>query len=306
MSETNLAWSTTFTDDEKEIVPCPLCASLDYQKVVEEWSLAVVRCRTCGLMYTNPRLKGSHLNYWFEENEAETRQKFMEKYGAVLRGEKAHPRDRHYEKHLEEIAQVKPTGELLDVGAHCGFLMRLAKNWHVTGVEPSPLFARFAQEYFGLDVRIGLLHEVDLPKHHYDVVVMTDVLEHVANPREVLGQVHALLKSDGLVYIKIPNGNWSRVKQWVLVRLLGRKNFDIWDCREHVVHYTPRTLRKMLEASGYRVRRIGLFEPVQAGKKVHLLRLLAWSLSSGIYWMTGWVSPFSASLIAEAQPRETR
>ncbi|MFP4323308.1 MAG: class I SAM-dependent methyltransferase [Anaerolineales bacterium] len=299
-----LHWQDTFPAEAKETVPCPLCGAADYRTLVTEWSLGVVKCQHCGLIYTNPRLKESHKNYWYDDDAADAEARFLDKYGAVFRGERPHDRDPHYQAHLAEIARVKPSGAFLDVGAHCGFLMRLGTDrWDMVGVEPSPLFARFAQEYFGLDVRAGLLEEVDLPPRHFDVVAMTDVLEHVGDPGPLLEQVRAVLKPDGLLYIKVPHGDWNRVKQAVLVGLLRSQRFDIWDSREHVVFYTQKTLRAMLEKHGYRVRRIGIAQPINAGGGVHPLRQTAWALSMGMYRATGgWVSPFAASLIAEAHP----
>jgi SAM-dependent methyltransferase len=253
-------------------------------------------------MYTNPRLKSAYQNYWFDEDEAVAEKQFLAKYGPVFRGEKAHDRDEHYRSHLRDIYKIKPKGKFLDLGAHCGFLMRLAVaeyQWEIMGVEPSPLFARFAREFFKLDVRQGFVGELDLPRHSFDVVAMTDVLEHVGDPKVLLGQVHHLLKPDGLLYIKVPNGQWNRVKQ----ALLPRQRFDIWDSREHLVHYTQKTLGKMLEASGYRVAKIHIAAPVNAGKGVHPLRLLAWGTAEGLYRLSGgWVPPLAASLIAEAHP----
>jgi SAM-dependent methyltransferase len=278
-----------------------------YRTIATEWSLGIAQCNSCGLLYTNPRLKNSHANYWGEENDAEREQYLLNKYGRVFDGTEPHGRDESYDRHLRDIERVKPSGHLLDIGSHCGFFLRRARgrDWTLTGIEPSPISARLAREKFGLDVRTGMLREVDLPARHFDIVTMTDVFEHVPNPRELLRQVRTVIKDDGLLYIKVPHGNWNRLKQRLLVDLLHSQQFDIWDSREHLAHYTARTLRRMIEMSGYRVARIWIHPPINTGRHNHTLRQLPWRLSTAVYFLTGgWISPLAPSLVAEAYPAD--
>ena len=42
----------------------------------------------------------------------------------------------------------------------------------------------------------------DLPKNHFDIVILYDVLDHSHNPIDVMQQVHSLLKLGGTVYVR--------------------------------------------------------------------------------------------------------
>ena len=59
----------------------------------------------------------------------------------------------------------------------------------------------------------------------------------------------------------------------------------IWDSYEHVVHYTDRTLRKMLEAGGFRILEMSIGKPIQVP---------SWHLYVGHYyqypspWILDW------------------
>ena len=61
-----------------------------------------------------------------------------------------------------------------------GNLASIASEHEVTGVECAPEALRYARQSLGDRVRFGRLpHELELPPQSFDVVLMTDVLEHI-------------------------------------------------------------------------------------------------------------------------------
>jgi len=54
--------------------------------------------------------------------------------------------------------------------------------------------------------------------------------------------------------IKVPNGDYNISKQ-KLAKLAGKSGMDIWDCREHVAHYTYKTFEKTAEKSGFKIKK---------------------------------------------------
>jgi hypothetical protein len=67
------------------------------------------------------------------------------------------------------------------------------------GIEPAPAFARYAREVLGVDVRPGLVQDHPLPAGELDAATMWHVLEHVAEPAEVLGALR-----DGAAALRRP------------------------------------------------------------------------------------------------------
>jgi 2-polyprenyl-3-methyl-5-hydroxy-6-metoxy-1,4-benzoquinol methylase len=286
-------WKTHHDAAELERVPCPGCGADRPTRIAEEWGLSVVSCGDCRLIYVSPRLREPEKNYWVGEDAK------RQKYGAIFRGEAAHPRDRNYREHLGVLRRVKPGGRLLDVGTHCGFFLRLARGmgWELTGVEPSGTSAALAREVFQLDVRSGYLHDVGLEPHSFDVATIVDVLEHVPSPRPFLQEVHRYLAPGGVLFIKVPNARYNLLKLRILRQSLGRADFDIFDSREHVVHYTPETLTRVLRDSGFARADFYVPLPIQSG---------AWwkrTAREGLYWaaraqhtLTGRVGPAATDL----------
>ena len=260
-SETPTVWKAHHEGAEVERVPCPGCGADRPSLIAEEWGLSVVSCGACQLIYISPRIRVPEKNYWAGEEVKRT------KYGAILRGEAPHPRDRNYREHLKVLKRAKPRGRLLDVGAHCGFFLRLARGmgWQLTGVEPSETSAALAREAFHVDVRCGYLENAGLEPGAFDVATLIDVLEHVAAPRPLLREIHRFLAPGGLLFIKVPNARYNLLKLRVLRQALRRRDFDIFDSREHVVHYTTETLTRLLHHCGFRRVEFYVPLPIQAG-----------------------------------------
>jgi SAM-dependent methyltransferase len=242
-------------------VVCPRCGTDHPRLVAHEGPLGIVRCQACTLLYVTPRYAEPQAHYHGERDEV------LRKYGAILRGEASHNRDPNYEQELGVLRKLKPRGILLDVGTHCGFFLRKARGmgWTLIGVEPSPIGAELAREFYGLDVRTATLAEAGFPDQFADIVTMVDVFEHIADPRDLLADVRHVLRDDGLVFIKVPNGRYNLFKYRLIRQIMGLRRVEIFDAKEHVVHYTIETLRATLAENGFRVRLDFVPLPIQDG-----------------------------------------
>jgi SAM-dependent methyltransferase len=222
-------WKETYTSDEIEYTNCPLCGDDRQVPLGGQWSLTVVRCQTCSLIYVSPRLKEPEKNYWGEKEKA------IAKYGPIFDGKVSHNRDKNYDMILKMIQGLKPSGSFLDIGTHCGFFLRRARDrgWNLYGVEPSPTGSALAREKFGLNVTTGYLDEARFPTRFFDVVTMLDVIEHVTDPLNLLCEVHRILKNDGILLIKTPNGEYNFLKYRIFVKALRMCRLDAFDIREY-------------------------------------------------------------------------
>lgn len=243
-------------------VPCPFCGAERGETLCVEYvSVGVKRCAECALIYTSPRIKDPEKVYWGDAD------KYVAEARLIFSGKASHHRDPNYREELELIEQHVPQkGRFLDVGCNMGMLLRLARarGWEAVGVEPSPALHGIATEKFGLSVHNCFLDEVPANEAaSFDVVALSDVFEHVTEPRELLQSARRLLKPDGLLFVKVPNARWNILKQRLAERFGRVPTYGIWDSYEHVVHYTDQTLRAMLESGGFEPRLITFARPIQ-------------------------------------------
>jgi 2-polyprenyl-3-methyl-5-hydroxy-6-metoxy-1,4-benzoquinol methylase len=227
-------------------VPCALCGARDTRRLYTKVEHGIERCRRCGLVYANPRAPEEAILQRY------SREYFWNEYlpAAGVPGGRVDYEflDGRNAAVLALIRGRSPEGaRLLEVGSGAGLFLKAAERagWNVAGVELSEAGAAFARDTLGLDVRHGRAEAMPFAAGSFDVAVMFDVLEHLFDPRGVLGAVRRALRPGGTLVVTTPNFDaLSR-------RMLG-VDWAVISPLEHVYYYTERTLRLMLDACGFR------------------------------------------------------
>jgi 2-polyprenyl-3-methyl-5-hydroxy-6-metoxy-1,4-benzoquinol methylase len=198
----------------------------------------IVRCNECGLVYANPRFDSSIVRESYSVVEDPTY--VEEREGRVLTF------SRNLKPFESLVASNSQTRRLLDVGCHIGVMVELAqaRGWEAWGVEPSNWASEQARAR-GLQVITGTLESAEIPTNFFDVVTMWDVIEHLTDPAAELRNVHRVLKPGGIFAIHTID-----IESW-FARLMGQR--WPWLMEMHLYYFSPRTLGKMLEQTGYQV-----------------------------------------------------
>lgn len=199
----------------------------------------LVRCRTCGFHYVNPRLRGDLIFSGYTEGEDPA-------YVSQLQA-----RERTFAASLAEIERAagRP-GKLLDIGTAAGAFVAAAKGrgWDAEGCEPNRWLAEWGARHYGIRIRQGSVFEQPYEEQTFDVITLWDVIEHTLNPREMLDRVRLLLKPGGVLVVNYPDiGSW-------IARALGRRWLFLTSV--HLYYFDRSTIRKMLENSGFAVETV--------------------------------------------------
>jgi SAM-dependent methyltransferase len=237
------------TDVEWRYVACNLCGADDAETLIhdrvrrggEVFDFPIVRCRRCGLIYTNPRAHSTV---------------FGNVAGGAARGDAAVANQPIYRRGMSALDDHLPQtsgrpARLLDVGCAAGDFMAYARNrgWDVVGADISPKLVSKARAR-GFAVVQGDLRELDLAPASYDVVTMWDVIEHLTDPQSYLRHIRRLLRPGGLLFFHTGNARFQIFKARVLSRLLpDRGPFVI--PYQHLYHFDPATARRLLLVTDY-------------------------------------------------------
>ena len=97
-------------------------------------------------------------------------------------------------------------GRLLDVGCGRGDLVQAAQElgWDAEGLDSDPVAVASAR-HRGWRISLGSIAGQQYPADHFDVIVMSHVIEHLADPVAVLEQCHRILKPGGRLVLATPN-----------------------------------------------------------------------------------------------------
>ncbi len=218
-----------------EQVMCNLCQENRTRLFTMRQGMQIVQCVNCGLVYVNPRPDTQRLHLHYNSGQSSRIQYYLDVEVA----------DRRTFFVILDLAErlVPQRGALLDVGPNIGTCLALARErgWATYGIEINAEAARYCREQRALDVLCGAFEEDTYPDNTFNVVLMSDVIEHLRDPFQVMSSVQRVLRPGGVVIISTPNiATWSG-------RLLQIKP------EEHLYYFSPATMERLLRAAGLEV-----------------------------------------------------
>jgi SAM-dependent methyltransferase len=147
------------------------------------------------------------------------------------------------------LARVEaPRGaRLLDLGCGFGFGLDLGEQlwgWQGVGLDPSPA-ARMGAEELGIDIRPALLDDDFAPDAPFAVMLASEVLEHLPDPRAVLALARKHLDDDGVLVLTTPDAEAVRPDT------PGTTLQAVLSVGHHEFLVSASSLRRMLEAIGF-------------------------------------------------------
>jgi 2-polyprenyl-3-methyl-5-hydroxy-6-metoxy-1,4-benzoquinol methylase len=154
---------------------------------------------------------------------------------------------RSFAERLELIERHRPPGRLLDLGCSTGSFMEVAieRGWTARGLDVNRESVRYAREQ-GLDVVCGTFPSPAFDGERYELVVMSDFIEHVPDVRAVLDATRRLLTDDGYLFLTTPDVGA------LAARLTGRRWWHLKPT-EHLVYFDRKTIRTLLASCGFEV-----------------------------------------------------
>lgn len=187
---------------------------------------ALARCTSCRVVFAQEWAEGfDHELYDYYAERAEWPEEDLylpltdKRIGDVLRW----------------LATMAPGRRLLDVGCGEGQLVRVAsrEGWAAKGIDLSESAVAICRR-FGLDCEVQDLFSPDLDSARFDVVTMSEFVEHVPGPSRFLARGLELLAAGGILYVTTPNfdslGRRLLAGEW--------RGID----PGHIAYFTPKTL----------------------------------------------------------------
>jgi 2-polyprenyl-3-methyl-5-hydroxy-6-metoxy-1,4-benzoquinol methylase len=148
------------------------------------------------------------------------------------------------------FAEVPEKIRVLDVGCATGLLgkrLREEKGCFVVGIELDEKMAQEARRHLNQVIIADLDEPFVLNSSTFDVIVFSDILEHLKNPAGLLKKLEHNLSDDGFYLISVPNIAFIKVR---FDLLLGKFDYNsrggIMD-ETHLHFYTRKTLLDLLK-----------------------------------------------------------
>lgn len=214
------------------------------------WRL--VRCTGCGLIYRSPAEKREHLLSTYTDARPER---------DAMRALHLAQRDtyRSQARRLQRIMRRRGSG--LEVGSYVGAFLAAAREqrWQFEGLDVNPHINTFTRS-LGFHVHDGDL-DTFRAQRAYDAVAIWNTFDQLPDPAAAARSARRLLAPDGVLAVRVPNGEcyatWRRRLHGPLgafaVTLLAQNNLLTFPYR---YGFSPASLSRLLAGAGFRVLRV--------------------------------------------------
>ncbi len=157
------------------------------------------------------------------------------------------------------LKNIKNNTDVLEFGADNGYMteyMKTTLNCNVSIVEINDVVAQTALQFSNKSF-IGEEYG-DIEKYYwktndkYDHILFADVLEHLYNPHQVLGNCMDLLKENGTILFSIPNVSHNSIIIDLIKNNFQYRKLGLLDTT-HIRFFTRKTLTNLVSNLGLKI-----------------------------------------------------
>lgn len=224
----------------------------DLTDFTNTYDARLVVCENCGLVCRDPRFspQASLQAYAQDDYAPEWLEQTFEEYYRAFRLQ------------MPELGiKIGRAATVLEIGSYVGGFLAAAGDygWHAQGVDVGRRVSEFTRGK-GLDVFQGTLAQADLASGSFDAVFVWVCFDQLPDPWAELKEIRRLLKKGGWLVLEVPSGDFIKLllrmthmvpslavreQAWKLLAYTGLAGFP------YQIGYTPATLRRILNASGF-------------------------------------------------------
>lgn len=203
----------------------------------------VVACARCFAEFASPRPDIGELVRYYDTGETDLEQ-FIDRYRVLYRRLDYGGLKEARFLLQKVIGLVPPPARLFDVACGQGWHMAAARDlgYQACGMDVSAAALAVCRDLLGFpagDLVEGLFEEYEVNDRNaggYDVIIMSQVLEHVLEPLIWIEKAVALLKNGGVLVVAVPNHRSLEMK-------FRGQRYAFYCPPEHLNFFSPETFR---------------------------------------------------------------
>lgn len=234
---------------------CPCCGGKNLSQYIDckdftvsSAIFSIVLCGDCKLKFTSPRVAEGDIAGYYESEDyishSGTRKGLINRLYLLVR-------NYTLKQKVGLIASFNLSGNnVLDYGAGTGDFLNALKRaeYIVSGVEPSAQARTLAKSKHGLELFDGINH-ASFTIHHFDVITLWHVLEHIHQLNETLQKFKSLLKDDGVLLVAVPNADSYDARVY-------KEFWAAYDVPRHLYHFNIESMKELMKRNGFVIEKV--------------------------------------------------
>lgn len=188
------------------VTKCPICGHHNCTFVFKVYCANYVQCRSCSHYYINAIPSDEELEAFYTKDERYHRDYVDKKTADIRVNLVALPKAKWVINCFKNAYGAKPR-KILDVGAGSGHFVEACRKlgFKADGLELSRSAIDFCADHFGFNLINKDYLESPMYWRDYDVVTFWGVIEHVANPMEMLRMsVKKKINGKRMIVVSVP------------------------------------------------------------------------------------------------------
>ena len=222
---------------------CKVCDSDKYNKIGEikgiwKENKSVYQCEKCSLYFIESPSDEEIFLLYKNEYHNDIKNKIFEFAKSKMR----------YARCLNQFNFIKDftncdNKKVCEIGAFDGLLLNIFKNNNseVHGYELNDNAREYAKNKYNIDLKPDFLKD----NQKYDIIILSHVIEHFKEPKEILLKIKSMLNENGFIYIEVPNSPmFNQCSYNTLIKYLTTT---------HTVNFNIDNLRTFIENCGLKI-----------------------------------------------------
>lgn len=222
---------------------CPICHH--HSSIKKSVNLPrFYTCLWCSGNYLKTKIAGSYPKTYFVQDKAPSVfAKLADRFFEELYQIKIN--------NILDLVDSKDDPKILDYGCGLGKLVEMLRGRGVKayGYEPSAGALMMSRKK-----KLPVYQKLKVVKGGYDLIMLWHSLEHTGNPFRVVQKLKKLLKRGGKLLLAVPNADSFEVT-------IARDKWFHYTYPLHLIHFTPKSIRLMLESAKFNTVLIDFFNP---------------------------------------------
>lgn len=163
-----------------------------------------------------------------------------------------------HSRKLDQVLKILPqdSRHVLDIGCSSGLLTAaLAEalpEGKITGLDSYKDAIKFAKvKYPHIEFVVADAHKLPFKNKTFDLIICTETLEHLINPKQALLEMKRVLKKNGRAIISMDSGNFLFRSVWFFwTKTKGR----VWQ-DAHLHEFNAKILENLIKKTGFKIKK---------------------------------------------------
>lgn len=230
-----------------EEIDCPICKTDHCEKLGEKDRYGLyyptVICKSCGLIYTKPRMTQDSYNKFYNSEYRKLYVGTESPSDSFFRAQQKKGK-RIYNFLLDNNIINHKSLQVLEIGCGAGgILYHFKNNGHkVTGVDLGEEYLNFGIKNYNLDLHTGTLATLSINEKP-DLIIYSHVLEHILDLQKEIELMKEHAHDKTAIYIEVPG-----IKE---IHKNYKMNILRYFQNAHTYHFTLSTLKNLMIQHGF-------------------------------------------------------